>query len=254
MTDIFNSPKLRIQGANEDIEALDKGIQAFFDAAPYAQVIEPDNDGITMLHKIKLTETIPAKWSHTCARIAEDLRSALDQTGYACAVAAGVEDPKNAYFPFAPDPAHFENLVRGRCKDLPNEITALFSGYKAYKGGNDLLWSLNVLCGSSKHRLIQPVGNAVGGTCYKNMKVVTGAGKFSMIRPRWDSAKNEIILFKSSGDVEFQYETNIAFFIAFGDVEIVSGQPLTATFRALMGEVEGVIAATEAEASRIGLI
>lgn len=253
MTDLFSSPRLRIEVAREDIVTLYNVVRDFFTTRkPYEPVVEPDRDGPYILHKVKLTEPIPERWGHTCARIAEDLRSALDQAGYATALAASVKDPQRAYFPFASRADHFDDVVRGQCKDLSPEIRTLFSSYKAYKGGNNFLWSLNLLCRGSKHRLIKPIGQAIGDSIYTNLQI-SGSGTFSALVPRWDTEKNEVVIFRTSPDKKIQYDASIAFFIAFGDVEVIGGEPVEATLDTFASEVASIINATEAEARRIGL-
>jgi hypothetical protein len=174
------------------------------------------------------------------------------------AVAGGVPKPKFAYFPFARTAAEFENVIKGRCKNIPADILTLFRAYKGYQGGDDLLWALNVLCGASKHQLIKPVGQTVDGVWYERIQVdYADESNFLDILmgpPAWDRDKNEVVLFIAGPKVKFSYQGKLTIRVAFGDVEGVSGEPVIATLHALSSKVESIVNVTEAEARRIGLI
>jgi hypothetical protein len=90
------------------------------------------------------------------------MRDVLDLAGYGLAVASGAVDPQHTNFPFAPNAVKFEEQVRGRCKDLPDDIVMLFRSLKPYKGGNDLLWALNCMAVTDKHKLLIPIAVKVG--------------------------------------------------------------------------------------------
>jgi hypothetical protein len=141
--DPFDNPKRRLSRARAHISHLKKRIDKFFKKAPYTRVVEPDVDGVTQLHKIKLTEPIPDIITDLTYDAIDCLRSGLDQATYAVAVACHSKRPDLVHFPVADTPADFENLLNGRLKDFPADILTLFRGFKTYQGGNDPIWALN---------------------------------------------------------------------------------------------------------------
>jgi hypothetical protein len=104
---------------------LEKRIKAFMKKKPYTASADVDANGFTT-HALQFTRNIPDSWSDSAAEAIEALRSVLDQCGYAAAVAGGVADPKNAYFPFADNVTDLNANVKGRCKDLPVQIRTSF--------------------------------------------------------------------------------------------------------------------------------
>lgn len=253
MTDPLSSPKLRIKSANEDLTRLNSGFNSFLHGNAYTKAIEPDIDGAHHLHKLKLIKALPDTLSHQCARITEDLRSALDQTGYAMAVAGGIASPKHAYFPFAGTAKEFTNVVAGRCKDLPPDITALFASYQAHKGGDQILWALNALCGGSKHRFIEPVAGVVGNQITVGPTTIR-SGTIDFMVPKWDAEKNEIVLFRTGPNTHARTDVNVTCFVAFGKIEVVGGMPVIPVLNDLIKKVDGIVSATEIKARSLGLI
>lgn len=186
----FESPKRRLKRGKEHIRRLDKRIQTFLKKKPYERIEEEDAEGATV-HAVKFTRNFPDSWVDAAVESLEALRSVLDQTGYAAAVLGGASEPKYAYFPIAETAAELDNVVKGRCKDLPAEIRALFRGFDAHQGGNYAIWALNKLCGANKHRLLRllvPIGALA-----PEMKVAQGRLQNGQIfGPRWNDEKNQI--------------------------------------------------------------
>ncbi len=251
MTDLFESPRTRLRWAQGGLAEMQVQFRNYLKSTPDKVLIEMDANGVDYWHKMKL-EKFPDRFNELMVAIVENLRSALDQTGYAAAVASGVADPKKAYFPICKDASQFENTIKQNCADIPSDIQTLFRNFKGHPGGDELLIALNVLCGVSKHRIIRPMVQGVGGAFYKNLTF--SGGPFKLPPPRWDPVKNEIKLFAVGKDTKVQYDMNISIFIAFGEIEFVAGKPMVPILNALVDKVRTVIDATEAESRRIGLI
>lgn len=247
----LESPRRRVAWAKHRIKDLESQTAAFEDAKPYENVTEPDTERPnTTIHKIRLRMPFPDFLSEMAANIAADLRESLDQAGYAIAVDIGKPNALNTAFPFADSVANFENAI-GRCKDLPEDIRALFRSFKPYKGGDDLLFALNRICVTNKHRVLVPVGiSLVRG---RGIATTFNTGWFETASPlAWDSAKNQIILARSATDSNFHCNFNVTLDVCFGEIEIVRGKPAIVTFNQLVSVVESVLLGLEAEARRLG--
>jgi hypothetical protein len=253
MNDPFESSRSWIRGAHEDILNLHAEFSAFVESNPYTKLVEEDPHCGFDIHKVKLTRNIPEKLSRDTVTVAIALRSALDHAGYAAALACGNKKLRATYFPFARTALDLDNVINRRCKDVPTDIVALFRSFKPYLGGDDLLWALNEIANGGKHRMITAVGQGIGGGVINNFRCTGGVRDFAF-PPRWDSAKGEMVLCSIKHGAEAQYDLDISFFIAFGDVEVVRDQSVTTVLQALGRKVEGIVNATEIEARRIGLI
>ena len=251
MTDIFNSPKRRIARAKKHFNDLVVEVDTFVKSNPCANVV--DDDGTNCTHKFKLVKPLPNDLSDLAVDCTDSLRSALDQVGYASAVSAGCADPKSTYFPFAGSLAELDNVIARRCRDLPPDIVTLFRGFQPYKGGDDLLWAMNRVRVANQHKIL--TGTALANQSFNMLigEMTMGAGGF--IGPgRWNNAKQEIVYAISKSGTKFDYKGQFSFFITFWEVEILAGQEVLTVLHALIGKVEGIVGATEAECRRVGLI
>jgi hypothetical protein len=125
MADPFDSSRRRLERAKEHINDLYVRSEAFFDANPPTIVPEMNAERTREEYYIRFGNPLPGKFSDIAADAVENLRSSLDHIGYAVAELCGKTNAKFAYFPIAKDATHLEMVIDGRCKDLPNEITAL---------------------------------------------------------------------------------------------------------------------------------
>jgi hypothetical protein len=179
-----------------------------------------------------------------------NLRSALDTAGYDIAVASGVTSPKNSAFPFAGSIGQMANAL-GRSKDLPPQIQSLFCGFQPYPGGDDLLWALNEMCNTDKHRMLIPMGQGM----VRASAAVRGTGFFSMPDPHvWDRTKNEMELITLGPGATFNYHFDFRLFVAFSEIKVVDGEEVLRTFYELGRSVQSILTAIEAESRRIGII
>ncbi len=249
--DPFYSPKARLKRANKHLGRLKKRIDRFFKPNPCRQVVELDADGITQIHKLKFIKKPPESWTHSATEILEGLRSALDQIGYASAVAAGKVAPKKTQFPIGDDPVGLDNLINRKVsKDLPDEILALFCSFKPYKGGNDAIWALNKLA-NAKHTTLVPVAVSGAPSLIRNITISLGV---SLLNPTYDSEKHEIPLARVPPGGHLQYNLQVSFLVGFGNVDFLGQQAAVDVLRTMAAEVERVLMATEAECRRLRFI
>jgi hypothetical protein len=255
MPEPFLSAKVRVGRAKELLDALKNEGKAFWQSHPYVFLAEPDPNGLTKTYKCRLIKHAPAVFDLWVVEIVEHLRASLDYLGYEAALLSGKREPKATYFPIADSSSQLETDVigRGRCKDLPADILAFFRSLQPYKGGNrgGAVWVLNKLCNSGKHRFLTSVGFESAFADVRPEQLPPG----STILPHvWDSQKNEIRYFSTPLAAEPQYDFEVAFHIAFGPIEPLSGEPAIPHLFAIADIVTEIIEETEVVARRAGLI
>ena len=230
---------------------LGRKIGEFTRLDPYERVIEPDpNTPEHCIYKIKLTKPIPDGIADIVGDLAHNLRSALDNAGYAVAVASGVADPKFSAFPFAGSVNQMVNAL-GRAKDVPHQIQSLFCGFQPYLRGDDLLWALNEICNGDKHKMLTPIG--VG--TFRTRGFLQGTGFVSMPSSHvWNRDKNEMEVFTARTDAKLDYNFDFSLFIAFNDIQIVEGEPVLRVLETLFHKVERILLGIEAECRRLKII
>jgi hypothetical protein len=180
-------PRRKLSRAKEHVADLDSKVTEFFERPDiYEFVVDPDpQEPKHVIHKMRFKEPLPESFTAITADAVNNLRSALDAACYAIAVAAGATKPRHAAFPFAGSFADFENGMKGRCKDIPLDLHALFRAYQPYKGGNDALWALNDICVRDKHTLL-----GIGLDTVLGDLVATGTMRSIPVNPPWDSVSS----------------------------------------------------------------
>lgn len=250
MSDPLHNSRYSIDHAKRRINELEVEIATFYRSNPYSTVVEQDPDGRYDIYKARLTKNLPVGIPGTAFDALTNLRSALDQAGYAVARAANTKG-RDAKFPFGDNETEVRSRKRGQSKDIPEGIFDVMVGLQPYKGGNDLLWALNKACNSNKHEIVIPVG-VVGGPGFPRMPVYFGNAEIFPY-PRWDRTKNEIELSRFPRGATPEYKFPLRSNVAFGNIEIIDGKPLTPTLNAMASVVESGLMAIEGEARRLGL-
>jgi hypothetical protein len=252
MIDPFHNSRYSVEHAKRRIRELESEITAYSNTNPYTKVVELEKNGSEEVHKIKLVNPMPVALPGIAFDAVNNLRSALDQAGFAVACAAG-KNGKNGHFPFGDNLSEVQSRIRGHSKDIPIEIFDLMVSFKPYKGGNDLLWALNKLCNTNKHEIIIPIATASAGFLGKNVTWRPSGGTLTIPPLIWDSVENEMEYARITDGGKYEGEFQFSFFIAIGKIEIVEGNPAIDVINAIAGEVERILLVLEAEARRIGL-
>lgn len=250
MTDPFNGPKMKIGYANDRIRDLDLVIKQFLSEHPYARMIENDSEAGLDRHKVKFRARLPARVSFDVSDICHQIRSVLDQIGWATSRLIHAKG-NCTYFPFARSEGELQNVIARRCKHLPPDIVTLFRSFRPYKGGDDLLWSVNEAANSDKHRIVRPCAAGGDAMCIITMPI---ADIVNYKECTWDWENDEIYLFDAKAGSKPDYELRIKTDVVFGDVGTLQKLPVVPTLVELVRKVDAIGAATEAECRRLGLI
>lgn len=244
MPHLFASPRLTLARAEHHIGELSRSINEFRHANPGTYVVEPDLESQHDIHKIRFGHKPSEDWPCILFDAANNLRAALDQAGYASAIAAQSVSLKHIKFPFAKDCAHWANAA-GSCKDLPTEIRDIFMATDAYKGGPNLLWAMNELCNTQKHFRLMPL--ALG-----NMVLTVSPAPNAVIRRAiWNPENLELIFLEVQSGHETQYNTHFSYNIAVEGIETLEGKDILHAAQGMRNTVNGILIATEAECRRM---
>jgi hypothetical protein len=249
--DLFRSARNKIARAKEHIVDLDAEIRRFVDENPHKVIIEDDAESGYKIHKVVLPARLPASLALIASDAVTNLRAALDHIGYSVAVASGIQDPKWGYhFPFADTAAKFNQYVaedKLSCRKLPDQIQSIFKRFQPYQDGNTFLWALNEIRNRDNHAVVMP-------TCIaRNFMHVTHSGGIESPRhPFWDGDKNEMELFRSKSDV--QYDLKLVLDVGFDGPEAMHSQPMVETLNIFVNLVEEILGRVEQQSQILGLI
>lgn len=250
MIDPFESSRRKVARAKEHIADLERETGLFFGARPYSVVIEPDpNEPKHEVHKIRFDRAMPDSFASLTAEAVHNLRSALDNVGYGLAVSGGRVNPKYTAFPFSGSALDFENVIKGRCKDIPEEIHALFRAYQPYRGGNDFLWALNEVSITDKHKLL----TIALGSLLRDM-VGEGALIRVPVNPIWNSLRQEIEIATCVAGSAVKYHAGVSLFVAFDEIAVVKNEPVLKVLDYFLEIVEDILSSIEGESKRLGFV
>jgi hypothetical protein len=249
----FYSASSRLARGYEHISQMERQIRKFFADKPYDLVRDIDPaDGRYQRLKFKFSKRLPASCTLLATEALEALRFSLDQAGYASATLGGKTDPKRTQFPVSDSAEELDNLINGRgvCRDIPDEIVALFRSFKPYKGSGSTLWALNKLRNSGHKKLI-PVH--LGGSTI-SVYNRSDTGWISPVNPAYDSIEDQIVFGRAPITDHLNYHARPTFNVCFDQAEVAGKEYVFGFLMRSAREVEDILVSTEARCREIGLI
>jgi hypothetical protein len=217
----FDGAFLLLDRAREHREELNTRAERFFNENPCVHFTEKDLDTGHFLRKAKLKTPLPSSFWPIAADAFNNLRSALDQAVSASVTRLNPTAALNGVgFYFGRSQTHFENTLNRAPKAIDPYVFDVMRFFRPYNGGNDRLAILNVLANSNKHRSLISLGASVDTV---EVALLELPGRGPILRPHWDPAKNELVITRTAQNHEPRYDLNVAFFIAFGQVERLEG-------------------------------
>lgn len=253
--DQLHGVRLKINRARTHLDELKRLGSAFVDRKPFRLVCEEDPDAGRLAYKVRIFEGIPAEMSVIIGDVIHNLRAALDLLATELAVAGGGSG-KDAYFPFNVDSAKFKTTwLNKRVPGASPKALRLLKRLKPYPGGNMMLWQLHQLDILDKHKAIVPVGAAYtefnpdfsayhppGGLLDKHRDWFKNVPLFFRPADKQYPLKNDatllICLIPKPGYRRPEPKFNIV--IAFGEGQIVDGEPVVSTLKQLIQLVERI--------------
>jgi len=232
--------RAKIERAQEHLGKLESEVRAFLQTNPYQAVGEDDPETGDWRVLVRVREEPPLRWSATIGDVIHNLRSSLDLLVWQLVIANGGEPNEFTGFPIFKSADEFEKHSPGRLKGASEEAVRLMKELKSYQGGNNTLWQLHQLDIIDKHRLLIPVGSA-----HRNVVIDMSKG-LRQTSPGWDIPPMpialepsdrqfplkdgaEIFRVKAQARGRGDMDPKFTFEIAFGEGEIIDGEPLVPT-------------------------
>lgn len=143
----------KLEWSESQLNLLRDEISAFLGSKPYRFWQEPDPQSGDILFKLQEACSIPNSIATGIGMIIAAQRDSLDYLTVALAEQNGASDPRDTSFPFAESEEEYRSdRTQRRIRRLSDGDRIIIDSLKPYKGGNDLLYSLNLLCNKAKHR------------------------------------------------------------------------------------------------------
>lgn len=252
MDDPFRSPKILLDHACRHINQLDACVSDFINNPDHAKVVDSDPETQKHIHKIKLAQRIPDDIGLIAFDALSALRAVLDQAVYCSAVAVSGGDP-NTVFPMAEKAERFEALRKDRLKAVPQSVLDVVAALQPYQSGNKAIADLNKLRNRKIHRILQPIGIAVGGITLSHGIFV---GSMPQVAPAYLPESNEIQCFTTFG-THSDYNLEVGISVCFSNISAPQGMGAPEVLRCMAREVGAALLdierATLSEMVRLGI-
>jgi hypothetical protein len=248
------SYRLKIERAKRHIRELAEEIETFFARQPYVILSEDNHARGQRVWKVSVRACVPTDWSAIVGDAIHNVRSSLDLL--AVEVVRFCDPARASYnhvkFPFGKSKDVFEARARETIKGASREARTLFDNLKPYKGGDEALWRIHELDILDKHKAIIPVGASHSAVQIDAMAAfrqefpdrAKGLPAFPIgLRPAdhqfplQDGA--EVFAAPLGGD-PFEDDVKFMFEIAFGEGQIVDGEPVVPALTQMRQFVEDI--------------
>lgn len=252
-TEIFKQPnllastKLKIDGADDHLKDLSTLINAFFHSDPHPFRSYVDTEGTKQVFKVQLLNDLPGPIYARIGDVLSNTRSALDHLASALAVRNG-STAKGANFPIARDQQTFEGKgVQGKEQMFGKEAWSAICGLKPYRGGNDLLWSLNELRNIDTHETVVPIAWGVTAANFNAIIELRETGDVDMaVSPiRFDENKVGRIWRVPANATIHDSRTQFSLDVGFTKVATVEGRAVIAVLQQFIALTRSTIATFE---------
>jgi hypothetical protein len=259
-TDLLLGVRVKIDRAKKHCRELESEIARFNAGNPYALVDDTHPETGKPIYRFRFLTPIPKDWGGYVGDIIHNLRAALDNLATASALhhdpTIGRSALKDVYFPIGATKEAFDRRLQTDLKRASERTRKIVKRLKPYKGGADAFWRLHQLDILDKHTALVPVGLGRGQMRIKLPPVrfpKSGLREFPVIPVNLKKAYPlqdghilpipEVVRTSSPGVTasEEKPQLQFTFEVAFGEGQIVDGEPLIPTLKQFIDFVERVV-------------
>src|SRR5215216_172758 len=246
----LDGPRLKVGRANMHLEALKEQVEGFLEGNPYG--VFPYYDGYTdkCILRAEVHTPPPQEWGIIIGDIAHNLRSALDQVVWQLALLQTTTPYNRTAFPIFTTRDKYRNNGGRLVQNLATRQEALIKWLQPYRRGNkaesDLLWLLQDVNNTDKHRVIQTVGTVLGfqGHRFRNMQgfMPQDVNVHTGTRLENGAPVADFTFVQTSRNAHMEMHPNFTFDIEFSEgSSAVEGMALLPTLSDILAHVEGII-------------
>jgi hypothetical protein len=234
---LFNAVS-KADWAYKKVFEFHQSVNAWAATQPYAYVVDDNIDTGFKEHKFRLVNPAPQEIVMRAGDAVHQLRSSLDLmlTGIAAAEDKGVA---GIGFPFGNDLDDFEAEMEKRKirRKLGPLAVDLLRSFKPYHGGDELLYTLNKLDNTHKHRtLVRAAGTLIrGGIDFKS----NGTGYWEMPNEGWKN--DEIVFLRVTGDENIEMKMQLIPQVFFEGIDSSKDEPAFVVMLQILERVKEII-------------
>jgi hypothetical protein len=260
----FTGVWTKVERAKHHFRDLQARYERFFEAKPYRAVRDDEPHTGDLVWRVEVSEQPPLFWSAIAGDCVHNIRSSLDLLVCEMVRAEGNPVGEQNGFPIFKSANAFKSGHAAKVNGAPKAAVDLIKKAKPYQGENNPFWRLHQLDIADKHKLLVPVGMAHKGTINRYtmadvLEAYPGVTTFKLHElptaesmaflapkltfPLEDGAEIYRIPARLRIDPVAQMHMNpkFGFEVAFGEVEVVEGEPVIPTLDQLIQFVESFI-------------
>lgn len=251
------SLRIKTERAKQHIRYLECEVRCFLATKPYVVGTKRDPQTRKPIYYLTEVRDTPLHLSATVGDVLHNLRSALDHLAYQLVEVGRDRPDENTSFPIFNSATEYNSKKTGKIKGMRPDAIKAIDDIKPYQGGNDALWKLYRLNNIDKHRVLLVVGSAfrslnLGGHLMRRF--------LEDIRQMWPDAPPMAVpdlffrpadrlfplktgdkLFSDLPDTKVNEQMQFTFDIAFGEPQVVEGEPLIETLQSMANLVDDLI-------------
>ena len=264
----FTGVRIKVERAKEHFRDLQARYERFLEAKPYRAIRDDESHTGGLVWRVEVSEQPPLYGSAIAGDCVHNLRSSLDLLVCEMVRAEGNPIKDHTGFPVYKSADAYANVLKsrdfGKVKGAPKCAVDLIMKAKPYEGANNPFGRLHQLDIADKHKLLVPVGMAHVHTVNTytladvldaypdattiNLSEIPSAESIGIVAPkltfpledgaeiyRISSTLREDPIAQMNMNPEFRFE------VAFGEVEVVEGEPIIPTLHQLIQFVEGFV-------------
>jgi hypothetical protein len=269
MSHPFESSREKIERAKSHIDELETLGRAFLHSHPGPYLIYTKSEVETRdkIYCVHVREQPPDSWGPIIGEILYNLRSGLDHIAHRIVLDGRCPPNIDTGYPIGEHREAFESVLGKRVRGAGKKSIRVLRAQEPYGGGNDSLWWLHHLNIVDKHRFPLLVGSM-----YRSITIPFQETIRDMIRrmhpdesdPNFGFTDEQLSAFDlhlrpqdklfplKDGDEVYRVrapadypdkeeDPKFAFEIAFGEPEVVYGEPLLPTLNTIADSVEKVL-------------
>jgi hypothetical protein len=246
MNEKTNNIRRKVKRAKHHIADLDHRIQRFFTGPinPYPIIKENDPKTGDLVFKLGKCTAIPEDFPLIIGDILQNLRTALDHLIWQL-ILSNKSVPKigTSGFPIMKSAKEYKSESLKKLKGMAPEAIEMINALKSYGGGNEDLFGLHLLNNADKHRLLLVVGTAHVATTFQiELSPTPQEVRIPLPPERSYPLKDGTEIYRIPQEASrFKDDPKFSFQIAFGDGDVMNGEPLLPPLHQLADLIDTII-------------
>lgn len=241
-------PIMKTERAKEHVLYLDREVRGFIENKAYEVMRYDETVTGYWSYRVRVHQQPPAHWGLVIGDILHNLRAALDHLACQLVLENGGIVTKNTYFPISETAQQFEASYSAKMRGASSEALRLVKGVQAHSSGNIAFWRLHQLDIADKHRILIPVGAAFShitldvGAAFETFGLPKASMKVG-IKPadRQFPLRDGAELYRAPMTLKASMDPQFTFDIAFGEGEVVEGEPIIPALQELLKLTQATI-------------